>query len=107
MFVIIQIFAKRAISLLYLATLLHPLAFHSIFNLKLGDVLGPSMHNLHQLLHMPVGCGEQVMSAFAPDIFVANYLTATNQLTSDIKDRALIYMEKGKHKIVLFVVISY
>ena len=56
------------------------------------------MHNLHQLLHMPVGCGEQVMSAFAPDIFVANYLTATNQLTSDIKDRALIYMEKGKHK---------
>ena len=62
------------------------------------------MHNLHQLLHMPVGCGEQVMSAFAPDIFVANYLTATNQLTSDIKDRALIYMEKGKHKIALFVV---
>ena len=62
----------------------------------IGDVLGPSMHNLHQLLHMPVGCGEQVMSVFAPDIFVANYLSATNQLTSDIKDRAIMYMEKGK-----------
>ena len=54
------------------------------------------MHNLHQLLHMPVGCGEQVMSVFAPDIFVSNYLSATNQLTSDIKDRAIMYMEKGK-----------
>ena len=63
-----------------------------------GDVLGPSMHNLHQLLHMPVGCGEQVMTAFAPDIFVANYLAATNQLSSDIKDKALIFMEKGKQK---------
>ena len=102
-----QRFAKRAISLFVLSQIVAPLALPFNFNLTLGDVLGPSMHNLHQLLHMPVGCGEQVMSAFAPDIFVANYLTATNQLTSDIKDRALIYMEKGKHKIVLFVFISY
>ena len=44
---------------------------------------------------MPVGCGEQVMSSFAPDIFITNYLNATNQLTSDIEDKAFIFMEKG------------
>ena len=60
-----------------------------------GDVLGPSINGLHQLLRMPVGCGEQTMTAFAPDVFISNYLSATNQLSKEIEDTALMYMEKG------------
>ena len=48
-----------------------------------------------------MGCGEQVMTSFAPDIFVTNYLNATNQLTSDIQERAFIFMEKGKKGVFL------
>lgn len=61
----------------------------------IGDVLGPSLNGLHQLLRMPVGCGEQTMTAFAPDVFISNYLSATNQLSKEIEDTALMYMEKG------------
>ena len=48
-----------------------------------------------------MGCGEQVMTSFAPDIFVTNYLNATNQLTSEIQERAFIFMEKGKKGVFL------
>ncbi|KAH3818790.1 hypothetical protein DPMN_120516 [Dreissena polymorpha] len=46
---------------------------------------------------MPTGCGEQTMLGFAPDVFVTNYLTATNQLTGDIENKAISFMEKGRH----------
>ncbi|XP_052253498.1 CD109 antigen-like isoform X15 [Dreissena polymorpha] len=61
----------------------------------IGDLLGPTVNNLDKLLKMPTGCGEQTMLGFAPDVFVTNYLTATNQLTGDIKDKAISFMEKG------------
>ncbi|KAH3835183.1 hypothetical protein DPMN_108530 [Dreissena polymorpha] len=61
----------------------------------IGDLLGPTVNNLDKLLQMPTGCGEQTMLGFAPDVFVTNYLTATNQLTGDIEDKAISFMEKG------------
>jgi len=60
-----------------------------------GDLLGPTVNNLDKLLQMPTGCGEQTMLGFAPDVFVTNYLTATNQLTGDIEQKAIGYMESG------------
>ena len=59
--------------------------------------MGPAVNNLDQLLRMPYGCGEQTMLGFAPDVFVTNYLSATYQLSSDIKEKALGFMEKGMH----------
>jgi len=44
---------------------------------------------------MPTGCGEQTMLGLAPDVFVTNYLSATKQLSSDIEEKAINYMEKG------------
>ena len=60
-----------------------------------GDLMGPVVKNLENLLRLPTGCGEQTMSSFAPDVFVSNYLENTNQLTTEIKDKAVMYMQKG------------
>ncbi|XP_071088378.1 CD109 antigen-like [Haliotis cracherodii] len=60
-----------------------------------GDLMGPTVNGLDSLLRMPTGCGEQTMVGLAPDVFVTNYLTATNQLTGDIEDKAVKYMESG------------
>ncbi|WAQ99618.1 CD109-like protein, partial [Mya arenaria] len=61
----------------------------------IGDLLGPTVNNLDKLLRMPTGCGEQTMLGLAPDVFVTNYLTSTNQLTGDIEEKAIGFMESG------------
>lgn len=66
-----------------------------VFKQLSGDLMGPTVNGLDKLLRMPTGCGEQTMIGFAPDVFITNYLTATNQLTSAIEEKALTYMEKG------------
>lgn len=40
----------------------------------LGDILGPSIPNLANLIKMPFGCGEQNMLNFVPNIVVIEYL---------------------------------
>ncbi|XP_041473602.1 CD109 antigen-like isoform X2 [Lytechinus variegatus] len=60
-----------------------------------GDILGPTMANLDQLLRMPTGCGEQTMIAFAPDVFIYKYLRETGQSNPTIEQKALRFMEKG------------
>lgn len=44
---------------------------------------------------MPMGCGEQNMILFTPNIYVINYLEATKQLEESIKDEALDHMKQG------------
>ncbi|KAL5012797.1 hypothetical protein ScPMuIL_011348 [Solemya velum] len=61
----------------------------------IGDYMGPSASNLDGLLRMPYGCGEQTMITFAPVVFVANYLEATDQMTPMIFDKVIWYLERG------------
>ncbi|XP_053176559.1 alpha-2-macroglobulin isoform X2 [Scomber japonicus] len=61
----------------------------------LGDLMGRAMKNLDRLLAMPYGCGEQNMVLFAPNIFILNYLKSTNQLTTEIQDKATRFLESG------------
>ncbi|XP_026229092.1 alpha-2-macroglobulin isoform X5 [Anabas testudineus] len=61
----------------------------------LGDLMGRAMKNLHKLLAMPYGCGEQNMVLFAPNIFILNYLKSTGQLTLEIQDKATRFLESG------------
>ncbi|XP_048758952.2 CD109 antigen-like isoform X2 [Ostrea edulis] len=68
----------------------------------IGDLMGPTVNNLDKLLVMPYGCGEQTMIGFAPDVFVTNYLSATHQLSSDIADKAIGFMEKGYQRELTF-----
>ncbi|KAL5015784.1 hypothetical protein ScPMuIL_005373 [Solemya velum] len=61
----------------------------------IGDVMGPTINGLENLLRMPTGCGEQILVKFAPGVFISNYPLATEQLTDEIKDKAVEYMVKG------------
>lgn len=61
----------------------------------IGDLMGPSINGLDSLLKMPYGCGEQNMLNFAPNIFVTEYLTTTNNLDQATFDKAKNYMIKG------------
>uniref|UniRef100_A0AAQ6IIX1 Uncharacterized protein n=1 Tax=Anabas testudineus TaxID=64144 RepID=A0AAQ6IIX1_ANATE len=62
---------------------------------RAGDLMGRAMKNLHKLLAMPYGCGEQNMVLFAPNIFILNYLKSTGQLTLEIQDKATRFLESG------------
>uniref|UniRef100_A0A8C4UZV1 Alpha-2-macroglobulin n=1 Tax=Falco tinnunculus TaxID=100819 RepID=A0A8C4UZV1_FALTI len=61
----------------------------------LGDIMGTAMQNLHQLLQMPFGCGEQNMVLFAPNIYVLDYLNKTGQLSEEVKSKAIGYLVSG------------
>lgn len=61
----------------------------------IGDIMGPALQNLDSLLKMPYGCGEQNMVNFAPDIYIMQYLTATNQVTETIREKAIGFMMTG------------
>uniref|UniRef100_A0A8C2Q6P7 Alpha-2-macroglobulin domain-containing protein n=1 Tax=Cyprinus carpio TaxID=7962 RepID=A0A8C2Q6P7_CYPCA len=53
----------------------------------IGDILGRALTNLHGLLQMPYGCGEQNMAVLSPNIYILQYLEKTEQLTSAIRER--------------------
>lgn len=61
----------------------------------IGDILGPGMNNIDDLLQMPYGCGEQNMLNFVPNIVVLEYLTRAGRLTPQIKNKALKHIESG------------
>ncbi|KAL5290639.1 CD109.2 family protein [Megaselia abdita] len=60
-----------------------------------GDILGPTIRNLDQLVRIPYGCGEQNMVNFVPNILVLRYLGATNQLDEAIQNKAKKFLEIG------------
>ncbi|NWX18237.1 OVOS protein, partial [Aegotheles bennettii] len=63
-----------------------------------GDIMGTAMQNVHQLLQMPFGCGEQNMVLFAPNIYVLDYLNKTGQLSEVVKAKAIGYLVSGYQK---------
>ena len=60
-----------------------------------GSYLAQTMDGLENLLQMPYGCGEQNMILFAPNIFVARYLDATDQLKPEVMAKAEHLMTTG------------
>ena len=63
--------------------------------------MGPALSGLDQLLHLPMGCGEQNMLLFAPNIYVLEYLTNTQQLTPSLQEKALGFMRTGLNIFVI------
>ncbi|RXN39310.1 alpha-2-macroglobulin-like protein [Labeo rohita] len=61
----------------------------------IGDILGRALRNLHGLLQMPYGCGEQNMAILSPNIYILQYLENTEQLTSAIRERATDFLKNG------------
>ncbi|XP_033108114.1 C3 and PZP-like alpha-2-macroglobulin domain-containing protein 8 [Anneissia japonica] len=60
-----------------------------------GDVMGPTLTNLHNLIRLPFGCGEQNMIHFAPNVYVMSYLQRTHQLTDDREKEAIKFLVQG------------
>ncbi|XP_008546856.1 alpha-2-macroglobulin-like protein 1 isoform X1 [Microplitis demolitor] len=67
----------------------------------IGDLLGPALENLDNLVRLPFGCGEQNLILFVPNIHVINYLDATTNRGVDgpanpqLRQKAIRNMEKG------------
>ncbi|OXB73108.1 UNVERIFIED_CONTAM: hypothetical protein H355_012033 [Colinus virginianus] len=61
----------------------------------IGDVMGPTLNNLDNLLRLPFGCGEQNMIHFAPNVFVLKYLQKTKQLSQEVESEATDYLVQG------------
>lgn len=61
----------------------------------IGDLLGGTIKNMNSLIRMPMGCGEQNMLSFVPNIVILDYLKSTNQLTQAIESKAKRLLEFG------------
>ncbi|KAH1001219.1 hypothetical protein HUJ04_013456 [Dendroctonus ponderosae] len=57
-------------------------------------------YNLHQLLTIPTGCGEQIMASMAPNLYVLRYLNATGSLTAGLKQKILRNLKLGYQRIL-------
>ncbi|XP_015109865.1 alpha-2-macroglobulin-like [Diachasma alloeum] len=62
-----------------------------------GDLLGPALENLDNLVRLPFGCGEQNLILFAPNIQAIAYLDATRRssVSPELRKKAIRNMEKG------------
>uniref|UniRef100_H2YPN1 Kazal-like domain-containing protein n=1 Tax=Ciona savignyi TaxID=51511 RepID=H2YPN1_CIOSA len=61
----------------------------------IGDVMGPTLNNLNNLLRLPYGCGEQNLANFAPNVYVLKYLKQTKQLKGDVNEQAIHLLQTG------------
>ncbi|XP_064546524.1 CD109 antigen isoform X1 [Drosophila montana] len=60
-----------------------------------GDLLGPTIKNLDNLVRMPYGCGEQNMVNFVPNILVVKYLEVTGRKMPSVVAKAKKFLEIG------------
>ncbi|GBM68563.1 Alpha-2-macroglobulin-like protein 1 [Araneus ventricosus] len=60
-----------------------------------GNVMGPAIQNLNNLVSLPTGCGEQNMVKFTPNYLVLDYLTDIGKLTDSIKSDAIKNLNTG------------
>jgi hypothetical protein len=63
--------------------------------------MGASINGLENLIRMPYGCGEQNMLNFAPNIYILQYLEATNQDNAAIQQKAKDFMKKGSYLCII------
>ena len=61
----------------------------------IGDVMGPALDNIGNLLKMPFGCGEQNMINFVPNIFIMKYFKSVDALTSEIQAKSSKFLIEG------------
>ncbi|KAJ7316367.1 hypothetical protein JRQ81_002529 [Phrynocephalus forsythii] len=67
-----------------------------------GDILGIPLQYINNLIQLPLGCGEQNMIKFVPNIFALQYLEKTNQITPEIKELVIGYMKSGYQRQLLY-----
>uniref|UniRef100_A0A1A9W1S6 TEP1-F n=1 Tax=Glossina brevipalpis TaxID=37001 RepID=A0A1A9W1S6_9MUSC len=60
-----------------------------------GDLLGPTVKGLNELVRKPYGCGEQNMVNFVPNILVLRYLEAMSIDMPGVVNKAKDFLEIG------------
>ncbi|KAM4742863.1 alpha-2-macroglobulin-like [Anableps anableps] len=60
-----------------------------------GDILGRSLKNLGDLLHLPYGCGEQNIAFMAIDTLILLYLQKTNKLCQETEQKGINFLTTG------------
>ena len=68
----------------------------------IGDILGPALENLDNLVRLPMGCGEQNMILFVPNIHVIGYLDTTGVENPELRAKAVRNMEKGYQRELIY-----
>ncbi|OWF38066.1 CD109 antigen-like [Mizuhopecten yessoensis] len=68
----------------------------------IGDIMGPSLAGIEDLLQMSYGCGEQNLLNFVPNVFITQYLRATNRLTPEIKAKTEKLLAAGYQRELMF-----
>ncbi|KAM0729472.1 Alpha-2-macroglobulin-like protein 1 [Formica fusca] len=68
----------------------------------IGDILGPALENLDNLVRLPMGCGEQNMILFVPNIHVIGYLDTTGVENPELRAKAVKNMEKGYQRELIY-----
>lgn len=61
----------------------------------IGDIMGPVLSNLANLVQMPYGCGEQNMLNFVPNIVVMRYIRAVKKNDHAMESKITKFMESG------------
>ncbi|KAF8794906.1 CD109 antigen like protein [Argiope bruennichi] len=67
-----------------------------------GNIMGPAIQNLNNLVSLPTGCGEQNMVKFTPNYLVLDYLTDIGKLTDSIKSSAIKNLNLGYQRELTF-----
>ncbi|KAM3910299.1 alpha-2-macroglobulin-like protein 1 [Leptodactylus fuscus] len=67
-----------------------------------GDIMGPAMNNIANLLQMSYGCGEQNMVLFAPNIFILWYLKISGQHNPSVLEKGKEMLDKGHRRQLLY-----
>ncbi|XP_066457894.1 alpha-2-macroglobulin-like protein 1 [Eleutherodactylus coqui] len=68
---------------------------HKNFFSVCGDLMGPAMSNIGDLLAMSYGCGEQNMAGFAPNVYILQYLQKSNLINPDVLAKAKEFLQSG------------
>ncbi len=66
--------------------------------------MGQTINNLGNLLRVPYGCAEQNMIGFTPNVYAMRYMKATDQVNSQLANRAIRNMQRGTERFYLFII---
>ncbi|XP_053226684.1 alpha-2-macroglobulin-like protein 1 [Podarcis raffonei] len=68
----------------------------------IGDIMGTSIQHIDLLIQLPLGCGEQNLMKFVPNIHILRYLEKTNQATPTFKEDVIKYIQSGYQRQLLY-----
>ncbi|XP_061166526.1 CD109 antigen-like [Saccostrea echinata] len=67
----------------------------SVYVLAMGDLLGQALNNPERMISVPTGCGEQNIATTVPNIYVLQYLRATQAGETKLEARMIKNIKQG------------